>query len=97
MPSNKPAEVLAQTVLAAMAQAAEAINQQDFDRMADGLAIAISMYEQHPSQAHAPMSHLRDLLAWIRAARGLCTSLGRPDSDFASLEHRAEALRRPLH
>ena len=82
--------MLTVTVLAAMEAAAEAIHEQDIDGMADGLGIAIAVYERHPSQAQAPLSQLRDLLAWIRAGRSLCATLGRPDDDFA-LENRAEA------
>ena len=97
MSSDKSRQALSVTVRAAMAQAARAINEEDVDGMVDGLAVALGIYEQHPSQAHAPLSHLRDLLAWIRAGRSLCTTIGRSDRDFAALQIRAEALQRPLH
>jgi hypothetical protein len=64
--------------------------------MADALRAAVCAYEQRPSAVHEPLSHLRDVLAWIHAGRSLCASLGRSDLDFAVLEDRVEALRRPL-
>jgi hypothetical protein len=65
--------------------------------MAEALRSAVCAYEQHPSAVHASVGHLCNVLAWIRAGRSLCASLGRSDLDFAKLEDRAEALRRPLH
>jgi hypothetical protein len=97
MPRDKSVQALAITVRAAMSRAAEAVNEQDIDGMADGVGVALGVYEQHPAQAHGPLSHLRDLLLWIRAGRSLCATIGRADDDFAALEERAEALRRPLH
>ena len=64
--------------------------------MVEDLTKAVALYEEHPSQVHAVES-CPDLLVVIRAGRSLCTTLGRPDADFAALEMRAQTLRHPLH
>ena len=63
----------------------------------DGLAAALTLYEQHPSQVHEPSSQLRDLLVFIRSAQSICKTLGQSEAELQELEQRAEGLRRPLH
>jgi hypothetical protein len=96
MSDTSYAQQISVDVIAACAQALDAVRQQDLSGMVAALRAAVCVYEQHPSQVHEPVSHLGDVLAWIRAGRSLCASLGRSDLDFAVLEDRAEALRRPL-
>ena len=88
---------ISRKVRAAIAQAVHAVQQQNIEGMAEGLRAALSVYEECPTQVHTPLSHFRDLLVLIRAARSFCATLGRLDDDLAALEARAEALRRPLH
>lgn len=80
-----------------LAQAAYSVSDQNITGMMKGLRAAMILYEQHPSQATSHLSHLCEMMLLIRVGRSLCAALGRPDIDFAALEHRAEALRRPLH
>jgi hypothetical protein len=97
MAAPEIAREFATEIRAVLAHAAYAVRGRDMDGMIEGLSCGVTLYEQHPSQVHGPLSHWRDLLVFIRAGRTLCTTLGRPDGDFAALEARAEALRRPLH
>ena len=80
-----------------LAEAAYSVSDQNITGMATGLRAATMLYEQHPSQATGHLSHLRELMLLIRVGRSLCATLGQPDHDFAALEDRAEALRRPVH
>jgi hypothetical protein len=84
-------------VLAHIRIATQAVRRQDMAGMTEGLAAAIDLYEQYPTHAHAPASHLLDLLMCIRSGRTLCNAMGRPDRDLGALEVRAEALRHPFH
>lgn len=96
--SNPPRrEQVSADVIAAFARAVESLGGQDIDGMAHALSIVVGVYEAHPSLVHEPRTHFADVLLWIRVARSLCATLGRFDADFATLEHRAEALLRPLH
>jgi hypothetical protein len=97
MPNPSRPEQVSADVIAAFARAIESLSDQDIDGMANALGIVVGVYEQHPSLVHEPAAHFRDVLLWIRAGRSLCKTLGRPDADFAIIEDRAEALRRPLH
>ena len=94
---NPAAERVKADVLTHIQLAARAVNRQDMAGMAEGLAAAVALYEQHPSHVHQPTSQLSDLLMCIRAARALCHALGCPDHEMAVLEARAAVLRQPLH
>jgi hypothetical protein len=97
MPNPSRPEQVSADVIAAFARAVKSLSGKDIDGMAHALSIVVGVYEQHPSLVHDPAGHFRDVLLWIRAGRSLCNMQGRPDADFAALENRAEALRRPLH
>jgi hypothetical protein len=88
---------VAPSVLAHIRRAAHAVKRHDMNGMIEDLGAALMLYELHPSQAHQPASHMRDLLACIRAGRSLCASLGQPERALAALESQAELLLRPIH
>ena len=96
MTENCSAPRVAADVLAYIRCATHAVRRQDMPGMIEGLAAAVTVYEQHPSHVHRRTSHLGDLLMCIRSGRTLCSNLGRPDGELAALEQRAEALKRPL-
>jgi hypothetical protein len=97
MPNPSRPEQVSVDVITAFARAVESLSDGDIDSMAKALGIVVGVYEQHPSLVHEPVTDFRDVLLWIRAGRNLCATLRRSDADFAALEDRAEALRRPLH
>ena len=68
MRPNARAQNVSTSVRAAIQRAAEAVSEQDIERMVEWLGAGVSIYEEHPTQVHEPLSHLRDLLVWIRAA-----------------------------
>jgi hypothetical protein len=97
MGKDDSVQQVAPSVLVHIRRAAYAVKRHDMNGMIEDLGAALMLYELHPTQAHQPASHMRDLLACIRAGRSLCASLGQPESALAALESQAELLLRPLH
>jgi len=80
-------------VLGHLLDAAQAVREQDIERVVRSLESAVVLYEEHPTFVHGPESQLRDLLVCIRAVKSISVTIHRNDDDVRSLESRAEALR----
>ena len=90
-------ERLAQDVLGLLTSAARARLRLDWRGVIEGLAAALDLYEQYPTEVHGSRSEMRKLLAFIRHAGSVHRKLDHPDHRLQELESRAEALRKPLH
>jgi len=90
-------ERVADDVLAFLICAARAGLRLDAPGMVKGLALAVELYERHPSEVHGPRSEIRKLLAFIRQASAVHQRFDYPDEELLDLARRTELLRKPLH
>ena len=84
-------------MLVLVAAAAQACRIKDIAGLVDCLQKAVALYEQFPKHARVEGSQACALLIFVRSARDLSKTLGRPDRDLRELEARAEALRSSIH